>query len=101
MNYSFQPENTLMPLERQNTKSSQATLPVISAASAMRNVEYDIRTNNAVSNNGKSLRRVNFVRTAVRQPMNDPMKKDILKIHTKLRMARKNADVSNPPLSLP
>lgn len=76
-------------------------LPVKSAASAIRKVEYDIRTNNAVSNNGKSFSRVNLVRTAVRHPMNEPMKKDMLKIHRKLRMARKNADVSNPPLSLP
>lgn len=75
--------------------------PVKSAASAMRKVEYDMRTKSAVSRSGKSLSRVNLVRMAVRQPMTEPMRNDMLKIHRKLRMARKKADVSKPPLALP
>lgn len=67
----------------------------------MRKVEYDMRTKSAVSSSGKSLRRVNLVRMAVRQPMTEPMRNDMLKIHRKLRMARKKADVSKPPLALP
>lgn len=67
----------------------------------MRNVEYDISTNRAASSRGKSFRRVNFVRIAVRQPITEPMMNDMLKIHKKLSMAKKKADVSNPPLVPP
>lgn len=67
----------------------------------MRNVEYDISTKSAASNRGKSFRRVNFVRIAVRQPITEPMKNDMLKLHKKLSMAMKKADVSNPPLVPP
>ena len=67
----------------------------------MRNVEYDMSTKSAASRRGKSFKRVNFVRMAVRQPITEPMMKDMLKIHRKLTMAKKKADVSNPPLVPP
>lgn len=42
-------------------------LPVRSAASAIRKVLYDIKTNRLDSNKGKSQRRVNFVKYTVKK----------------------------------
>ena len=71
-----------------------------SAASAIKNVEYDISTNNADSRRGKSRNLVNFVRIAVKAPIIDPMKNDIPNIIKKFNMALKNAEVSKLPLVL-
>ena len=60
-----------------------------------------MRTNRAVSKRGKSLRRVNLVRIEVRQPMIEPMRKDMLKVTKKSHMAWKKAEVSKPPLLPP
>jgi len=55
-------------------------LPVRSAASAIRKVLYDMRTNRAVSNNGKSLTCVNLVNRAVQHPIRAPIAKDRPKV---------------------
>lgn len=72
--------------------------PVSSVASAIKNVLYDISTNSADSNNGKSLIRVNLVIKAVMQPMAAPIINDNVNIRPKSPTALKNAFVSNPPV---
>ncbi|KAJ6633377.1 hypothetical protein Bhyg_15714, partial [Pseudolycoriella hygida] len=56
-------------------------------------------TNKADSSNGKSLTRVNFVSSAVMQPIAAPIISDNIKIPPKLPSALKNAFNSNPPKS--
>lgn len=72
-------------------------LPVRSDASAMRKVLYDMRTNRADSNNGKSRTLVNLVNNAVIQPIVAPINNEKLNIPTKSLTAWKNASVSKPP----
>lgn len=71
--------------------------PVSSVTSAIKNVLYDIRTNNADSSKGKSRILVNFVIKAVAHPITAPIINDNVKIWQKSPTARKNAFVSNPP----
>jgi len=72
-------------------------LPVRSVASAIKNVLYDIKTNNADSKRGKSRTLVNLVNNAVMHPIVAPIKRDKLNISTKSPNAWKNATVSKPP----
>lgn len=73
-------------------------LPVSSVASAIKNVLYDIRTNNADSSSGKSRMRVNLVMRAVIQPIAAPIISESVKIRQKSPTARKKAFVSNSPV---
>lgn len=57
--------------------------PVSSKTSAIRNVLYDMRTNNADSSSGKSRIRVNLVINAVTQPITAPINNDSVKMRQK------------------
>ena len=57
---------------------------------------YDVRKNNAVSNNGKSLILVYFVSRAVITPIAEPIANAPLKIAKKFPKALKNAWALNP-----
>lgn len=69
-----------------------------SNASAIRKVLYDIKKNNAVSSNGKSLMWVNFVNNAVQQPMLPPIANEDANVQTKTPNDWKNGIIWNPPL---
>lgn len=73
-------------------------VPVSSVASAIKNVLYDISTNSADSNSGKSLIRVNLVIKAVIQPIAAPIINDSVNMRQKSPTALKNAFVSKPPV---
>lgn len=85
---------------RKNThlkKTSMNKLPVSSVTSAIKNVLYDISTNNSDSSNGKSRIRVYFVIKAVAHPINAPITNDNENMKQKSPTARKNAFASKPP----
>ena len=84
------------PKKLQSVKYT-TNLPVKSAASAIKKVEYDMSTKRADSSKGKSLSLVNLVRMAVNAPITEPMKKDIPKMIKKFNIAPKKAEVSKLP----
>ena len=65
--------------------------PVSSAASAIRNVLYDISTNRADSSSGKSRMWVNLVISAVQHPIDAPITSDRKNTLKKLPTERRNA----------
>lgn len=73
-------------------------IPVNSVTSAIKNVLYDISTKSPDSNKGKSRIRVNFVITAVTQPIAAPIINDSVNILQKLPTALKKALISNSPV---